>query len=87
VASVRVDGRLRTNSGEAVREAVLAGMGLAYAPGWLFEAEMARGEVQRAMPNWWGRPLPMQLVSPPQRRLSGKVKAFADHLAAGLSGD
>jgi DNA-binding transcriptional LysR family regulator len=87
VASVRVDGRLRTNSGEAVREAVLAGMGLAYAPGWLFEAEMARGEVQRAMPNWWGRPLPMQLVSPPQRRLSGKGKAFADHLAAGLSGD
>jgi DNA-binding transcriptional LysR family regulator len=48
---------------------------------------MARGEVERAMPNWWGRPLPMQLVSPPQRRLSGKVKAFADHLAAGLSGD
>ena len=85
LASVRVAGRLRTNSGEAVREAVLAGMGLAYAPGWLFEPEVARGDVQVAMPHWLGRPLPMQLVSPPQRQLSGKVKAFADHLAAGLA--
>jgi DNA-binding transcriptional LysR family regulator len=84
-ASVRVAGRLRTNSGEAVREAVLSGMGLAYAPGWLFEAEMASGEVQLAMPHWLGQGLPMQLVSPPQRRQSAKVKAFGDHLAAGLA--
>jgi len=84
-ASVRVGGSLRTNSGEAVREAVLAGMGLAYAPGWLFAPELARGEVQPALPHWLGRALPMQLVSPPQRRLSGKVKAFGDHLAAGLA--
>ncbi len=83
--SVRVTGSLRTNSGEAVREAVLSGMGLAYAPDWLLEAELARGEVQKVMPNWLGRALPMQLVSPPQRRLSGKVRAFGDHLAAGLA--
>lgn len=83
--SVRVTGSLRTNSGEAVREAVLSGMGLAYAPDWLLEAELARGEVQKLMPNWLGRALPMQLVSPPQRRLSGKVRAFGDHMAAGLA--
>jgi len=86
LASVRVAGSLRTNSGEAVREAVLAGMGLAYAPHWLVEKELARGEVELAMPHWQGQALPMQLVSPPQRRLSGKVRAFGDHLAAGLSG-
>jgi DNA-binding transcriptional LysR family regulator len=86
-ASVRVAGSLRTNSGEAVREAVLAGMGLAYAPHWLLEAELASGEVEPVMPHWRGQALPMQLVSPPQRRLSGKVRAFGDHLAAGLSGD
>lgn len=83
--SVRVAGSLRTNSGEAVREAVLSGMGLAYAPEWLLEAELARGEVLPVMPHWRGRALPMQLVSPPQRRLSGKVRAFGDHLAAGLA--
>lgn len=85
LASVRVAGSLRTNSGEAVREAVLAGMGLAYAPDWLMEKELARGDVVLALPHWRGQALPMQLVSPPQRRLSGKVKAFGDHLAAGLA--
>ncbi|MBW8848240.1 MAG: LysR family transcriptional regulator [Burkholderiales bacterium] len=85
LASVRVDGRLRTNSGEAVRAAVLSGMGLANGPTWLFEAELASGDVQIAMPHWLGRDLPIQLVSPPQRRQSGKVKAFGDHLAAGLA--
>ncbi len=84
--SVRVGGNLRTNSGEAVREAVLSSMGLAYGPTWLFEPELASGEVQVVMPAWLGRDLPIQLVSPPQRRQSGKVKAFGDHLAAGLAG-
>lgn len=83
--SVRVDGSLRTNSGEAVREALLSGMGLAYSPGWLVEAELASGEVEVVMPHWQGHALPMQLVSPPQRRSSGKVRAFGDHLAAGLA--
>jgi len=59
-------------------------MGLAYAPDWLFEAELASGAVQSAMPHWLGRALPMQLVSPPQRRLSGKVRALGEHFAAGL---
>lgn len=85
LVSVRVGGRLRTNSGEAVREAVLSGMGLAYAPTWLFDRELASGEVELAMPRWLGRSLPIQLVSPPQRRQSGKVKAFGDHLSAGLA--
>ncbi|KQW51425.1 MULTISPECIES: LysR family transcriptional regulator [unclassified Roseateles] len=84
-ASVRVAGRLRSNSGEAVREAVLAGMGLAYSPGWLLQDELASGKVQVALPHWRGRALPMHLVSPPQRRLSGKAKAFGDHVAAGLA--
>ncbi|MFG6488052.1 LysR family transcriptional regulator [Roseateles sp. BYS78W] len=83
--SVRVGGTLRTNSGEAVREALLSGMGLAYSPTWLFDVELASGEVEVVMPQWLGRSLPIQLVSPPQRRLSGKVKAFGDHLAAGLA--
>ncbi|MEE8614563.1 MAG: LysR family transcriptional regulator [Roseateles sp.] len=87
VTSVRVTGSLRTNSGEVVREAVLAGMGLAYAPHWLLAAELGCGEVEEVMPPWQGEAMPLQLVCPAQRRLSGKVRAFADHLAAALSGD
>ena len=40
---VRVQGNLQTNSSEVIRASVLAGMGLAYAPEWLFSAELASG--------------------------------------------
>ena len=86
VVSVQVGGNLRSNSSEAVRTAVLSGLGLAYAPTWLFVDELASGDVQIAMPHWLGRDMPIQLVSPQQRRQSAKVRAFGDHLAAGLAG-
>jgi len=83
--SVQVGGNLRSNSSEAVRTAVISGIGLAYAPTWLFVDELARGDVQIVMPHWLGRDMPIQLVSPQQRRLSAKVRAFGDHLAQGLA--
>lgn len=82
---IRVQGTLRTNSGEVIRAAVLDGMGIAYTPEWLFEPELASGEVQTLLPRWTTPPLPVQLVSPAQRAHSAKVKAFAAHLAASLS--
>src|SRR5579875_3210565 len=41
--TVRVDGRFRTDSGEAVREAVLSGLGVSMLPAWLFPEELATG--------------------------------------------
>lgn len=78
---VRVDGRLQTNSSEVIRASVLAGMGIAYAPTWLFDRELASGEVQRLLPDWEAMPIPIHLVSPRERRHSAKVKAFGDHVA------
>lgn len=80
--SVRVSGRLQTNSSEVIRAAVLAGRGIGYAPDWLFEAELASGELVTLMPGWAAPPLPMHLVSPAQRQHSAKVRAFADFLRA-----
>jgi DNA-binding transcriptional LysR family regulator len=85
--SVQVGGNLQTNSGEAIREAVGAGMGLSFAPDWLFEREVAAGSIVRVLPGWASPVAPIQLVSPPQRRTSAKVRAFGDHLAAGLGAD
>jgi DNA-binding transcriptional LysR family regulator len=47
-----VEGNLQTDSSEVIRTSVLAGMGIGYAPTWLFEAEIASGEVQRLLPAW-----------------------------------
>jgi DNA-binding transcriptional LysR family regulator len=85
VQSVRVSGNLQTNSSEVIRAAILAGMGIGYSPTWLFDEEIARGEVQALMPEWRTQPLPMHLVSPPHRRYAAKVRAFGDHVARELA--
>jgi DNA-binding transcriptional LysR family regulator len=81
---VRVQGNLQTNSSEVMRAAVLSGMGIGYSPTWLFEQELAADELQRLLPDWSTRPMPIHLVSPRERRHSAKVAAFADHVAGAL---
>jgi DNA-binding transcriptional LysR family regulator len=83
--SVRVDGNLQTNSSEVMRASILAGMGIGHAPTWLFEDEIACGEVVTLLPDWHTFASPIHLVSPPERRHSAKVRAFADHVAAGFA--
>ena len=81
--TIRAQGNLQTNNSEVIRAAVLSGMGIGYSPTWLFEGEMAAGELQVLLPDWPAPPLPVHPVSPPQRRQTAKVLAFAQHVAAG----
>lgn len=82
---VRVEGNLQTNSSEVMRASVLAGMGIGYSPNWLFDDELASGEVQRILPDWEAIPIPIQLVSPQERRHSAKVRAFVDHVGKAMA--
>ena len=79
--AIRVSGNLQTNSSEAIRAAVLAGIGIGYAPCWMFEEEIARGEVRALMPDWRAPPVPIHLVSPSHRRHAAKVRMFGDNVA------
>lgn len=85
VRIVKVEGNLQTDSSEVIRTSVLAGMGIGYAPSWLFEDEIAHGEVIRVLPDWSVRS-PIHVVMPQERRHSVKVRAFSDHLAQGWGG-
>ena len=78
---VRVEGNIQTNSSEVVRASALAGLGICNAPTWLFDPELARGEMQRVLPDWEATEIPIHLVSPRERRHSAKVRAFADYVA------
>lgn len=80
--TIRAQGNLQTNSSEVIRASVLSGMGIGYSPTWLFEDEVASGELQVLLPDWPAPSLPIHLVSPPQRRQSAKVRAFAMHMAS-----
>ncbi|MEI7516118.1 MAG: LysR family transcriptional regulator [Betaproteobacteria bacterium] len=79
--TIRVEGRLQTNSSEVIRAAVTSGLGIGYSPTWLFENELASGEVVRLMPGWESPASPIHLVSPPERKHAAKVKAFVEHVA------
>lgn len=85
IKSIRVEGRIKTNSSEVQRSAVLTGMGIGFSPTWLFDAELASGEVVRLMPDWESPQSPIHLVSPPERKHSAKVRAFVEHIAATLA--
>ena len=78
--SIRVEGHIQTNSSEVIRSSVMSGMGIGYSPTWLFESELAKGEVVRLMPEWDSPQSPIHLVSPPERKHSAKVKAFVEHV-------
>ncbi len=76
VEQVKVSGRFQTNSTEVVREAVLAGLGLGFAPNWFFTQELAAGEVVRLLPLYAPRPLPIHVLYPLSRKHSSKLAAF-----------
>jgi DNA-binding transcriptional LysR family regulator len=84
--TITAQGNLQTNSSEVVRAAVLSGMGIGYSPTWLFDEEIARGELKVLLSDWLAPPLPVHLISPSQRKHSAKVRAFAEHfmVAEGL---
>jgi DNA-binding transcriptional LysR family regulator len=74
-------GRLRTNDAEQTRAAVLAGLGLAHTPGWLFTREIESGAVRRLMRPYEREPLAISAVHASGRRLPTKVRVFIDFLA------
>lgn len=84
--TVRVDGPLQTNTADIVRAAVLDGVGIAYSPTWLFQDLIDTGEVQVLLPDWQTSPLPLHLLSPPERRRAAKVRVFGEHLSTALAG-
>jgi DNA-binding transcriptional LysR family regulator len=77
----RVAGSLNANSGEALRSAALAGLGLIYEPDFLLAGPLARGDLLRVLPRYTGATGDIWAVYPSRRHLSLKVRLFVDHIA------
>jgi DNA-binding transcriptional LysR family regulator len=79
--TVRVNGPLRTNSSEVVREALLAGLGIALRSTWDVGPELKSGALQRVLPEYSvGRRVAVHAVYPSRRHMEQKVRAFVDYL-------
>jgi DNA-binding transcriptional LysR family regulator len=68
-----------------MRASILAGMGIGYSPGWLFDQELASGEVRQLLPDWEPPVIPIHLVSPRERRHSAKVQAFVQQVGEAMA--
>jgi len=79
-ASVRVTGRLVSNSGETMRIAALQGVGVCLAAGFLVQDDLEAGRLVRLLPEYRPVEMSMNAVYPHRHHLSAKVRTFIDML-------
>lgn len=79
---VEVDGRFRANNSEAVREGILAGLGIGVVPVWLLADETARAQLQTVLAEYEPARLPINAVYPSRRFVPHKVRAMVEFLGA-----
>ncbi len=84
---VPVAGRLRTDSSTMIRDAALAGLGIALAPLWLVASDLAAGRLVPLLPEARPTPLPIHAVSAPRRFTPRREAALMDHLAESFRAD
>lgn len=79
----RPDGLLITNSSEVIREAVLAGLGIALRSTWDIGPELKSGRLVQVLPDYEGsRNLSLSAVYPSRQFLPAKIRVFIDYLAS-----
>ncbi len=80
-AAVMLRSRIVANNGEAMRDAAIAGLGLAVLPMFLAAAPLRDGRLVAALPSETPPLYAIHAVYPPTRHVSAKVRGFVDHLA------
>ncbi len=72
-----LSGRLRLNVSEAVRAAVLRGLGFTIAPQWAFAPDLASGAVRPVLTEWALPDIELWVVLPMGKMTNAKARAFA----------
>jgi DNA-binding transcriptional LysR family regulator len=75
---VRISGTFRSNNGYALRDAMLAGHGIAIMPLVFIQAELEDGRAIAILPEFTNIALPVNAVYPSGRYVPDKVRAFVD---------
>jgi DNA-binding transcriptional LysR family regulator len=82
---VGVDGHLRANDSEALRDAALSGLGIALLPTWLVGDDVRDGRLTSVLAAWeWfiasGPERAIWVVYPPKKVVAPKVRCFVEFL-------
>ena len=83
--TVTVQGRFRANNSLALRDAAMAGSGLAFIPLIYARNALADRRLVRVLPDWSGEPQHLYGVYPAHRETSRKLRLFLDFLAHHLA--
>lgn len=80
-------GAVRSNDGEDLRAAVLAGIGITHGPSALFQADLQEGRVVRILDAFTPAPVPIHAVCSSGRKMPQRVRVFVDFLAAAFAAE
>lgn len=70
--------RLRLDSGEALRDAALLGLGIAYLPTFLTDEYIDAGRLILLLPSYDTEEVPVHAIYPSKRHLTPKVRCLID---------
>ena len=73
--------RLRLDSGEALRDAAVAGLGIAFLPDFVVARDLAAGRLRRLLVDLDGGDAVITAIYPSRRLLEPRVRRFIDLLA------
>lgn len=76
--------RLRVASGEALRDAALAGLGIAFLPDFLVAGDLAAGRLRQVLPELQAGEVKVVTIYPTRRLLEPRVRRFIDLMAEEL---
>jgi DNA-binding transcriptional LysR family regulator len=80
--SVKVSGNFRANNGEAIKQAVMADLGIAAAPDWFVQQDLDEGRLKAILTDFAPGPAEINAVYPSARHVSAKVRVFTEFLQA-----
>lgn len=83
--SVRANGPLSANNGDALMPALLAGLGIARLPGFILGDALPSGAVVELLPEWRLAPIGLHLLTPPSALRPARVEALIAFLTDRLT--
>jgi DNA-binding transcriptional LysR family regulator len=78
--SIHVHGYFISNSGEGVRQAALAGLGISNHSFWHVQEDLNSGKLIRILPEFTVEPTAIYAVIPDKKLMSNKVKILIEYL-------
>jgi len=83
--SIKLDGSIKANNGDIIRDLAVAGAGVTVAPAFILGQDVATGRLETALEEFEREPINIYAVYPHNRHLSAKVRLLVDFLKAWFS--